>query len=60
IGGTIPTSHTYEFQSNSPYINQVRVNMLDLDIQFENRWARATVRSCQISGFFCLVEIIHL
>ena len=45
IGGTIPTSHTYEFQSNSPYINQVRVNMLDLDIQFENRWARATVRS---------------
>lgn len=42
IGGTIPSSHTYEFQSNSPYINQVRVNMLDLDIQYENRWARAT------------------
>ena len=42
IGGTIPTSHTYEFQSNSPYINQVRVNMFDLDIQYENRWARAT------------------
>jgi hypothetical protein len=41
IGGTIPTSHTYEFQCNSPYINQVRVNMLDLDIQYRNRWARA-------------------
>ncbi len=42
IGGTIPTSHTYEFQVNSPYINQVRVNMFDLDIKYENRWARAT------------------
>jgi hypothetical protein len=43
IGGTIPSSHTYELQSNSPYINQVRVNMLDLDIKYRNRWARATV-----------------
>lgn len=42
IGGTIPSSHTYEFQSNSPYINQVRVNMLDLDIHYKNRWARVT------------------
>jgi opacity protein-like surface antigen len=41
IGGTIPTSHTFEFQSNSPYINQVRVNMLDIDMQYKNRWARA-------------------
>lgn len=42
IGGTIPTSHTFEFQTNSPYINEVRVNMFDLEIRYENRWARAT------------------
>lgn len=42
IGGTIPSSHTYEFQSNSPFINQVRVNIFDLDIEYQNRWGRAT------------------
>ncbi len=42
IGGTIPTSHMYEFQSNSPFINQVRVNMFDLSIEYRNRWGRAT------------------
>ena len=42
IGGTLPTSHTYEFQSNSPFINEVRVNMFDLNIHYSNRWARVT------------------
>lgn len=42
IGGTIPTSHVYEFQSNSPFINEVRVNMFDLTLHYSNRWARLT------------------
>jgi len=42
IGGTIPTSHIYEFQSNSPFINEVRVNMFDLTLHYTNRWARVT------------------
>ena len=42
IGGTIPTSHTYEFQSNSPFINEVSVNMFDHDIHYSNRWARVS------------------
>ena len=42
IGGTIPTPHIYEFQSNSPFINEVRVNMFDLTLHYANRWARVT------------------
>lgn len=40
IGGTIPTLHTYEFQTNSPYINEARVNMFDVLINYNTSWAR--------------------
>ena len=42
IGGTIPTSHTYEFQTNSPFINEARVNMFDVSMNYNNNWARMT------------------
>jgi len=42
IGGTIPTSHTYEFQTNSPFINEARVNMFDVTMNYNNSWARMT------------------
>jgi len=42
IGGTIPTSHTYEFQTNSPYINEARVNMFDVQINYNTSWSRLT------------------
>ena len=40
IGGTIPTSHTYEFQTNSPYINEARVNMFDVMMNYNTSWSR--------------------
>ena len=40
IGGTIPTSHTYEFQTNSPYINEARVNMFDIQMNYNTSWSR--------------------
>lgn len=40
IGGTIPTSHTYEFQTNSPFINEARLNMFDLLMTYTNSWSR--------------------
>jgi hypothetical protein len=42
IGGTIPTSHTYEFMLNSPYINEARLNMFDILMNYNNSWARLT------------------
>jgi len=42
IGGSIPTSHTYEFQSNSPYINEARVNLFDVMMNYNTRWTRMT------------------
>ena len=42
IGGTIPTSHTYEFQTNSPYINEARVNMFDILMNYNTSWSRMT------------------
>jgi len=42
IGGTIPTSHTYEFMTNSPYINEARLNMFDILLIYNNSWARLT------------------
>jgi len=40
IGGTIPTSHTYEFQTNSPYINEARLNMFDIQLNYNTSWSR--------------------
>ncbi|MCX6248363.1 MAG: outer membrane beta-barrel protein [Bacteroidetes bacterium] len=40
IGGTIPTSHTYEFQTNSPYINEARLNMFDVQLNYNTSWSR--------------------
>lgn len=42
IGGTIPTSHTYEFQTNSPFINEARVNMFDVLVNYNTSWSRIT------------------
>ncbi|MEI6050706.1 MAG: outer membrane beta-barrel protein [Bacteroidota bacterium] len=40
IGGTIPTSHIYEFQTNSPYINEARLNMFDIQLNYNTSWSR--------------------
>jgi hypothetical protein len=40
IAGSIPTSHTYEFMTNSPFINEARINMFDLALTYTNSWAR--------------------
>lgn len=42
IGGSIPTTHTYEFSTNSPYINEARVNMFDVLINYTTNWSRMT------------------
>jgi hypothetical protein len=42
VGGTIPTSHTYEFETNSPFINEARLNMFDVLLTYNNSWARLT------------------
>lgn len=42
IGGTIPTNHVYEFQTTCPLINEARINMFGILINYNTSWSRLT------------------